>query len=448
MDNSGLYVGLDIGTTSIKVIVAEEVKGQMNVLGVGNSNSEGVDRGIIVDIDKAAQSIKNAVSQAEEKASIQIQDVVVGIPANLIKIEPCSGMVAISDQSREIRDADVQQVTTSAMVKNLPPERQVIDAIPDQFIVDGFDGIKDPRGMVGVRLEMRGHIITGPRTIVHNVERAVEKAGLTIESTIVSPLALGKYLLNDGEQDFGTILIDLGGGESTASVIHDRQLKYTTVDKEGGEFITKDISVVLNTSMESAEKLKRDYGYADSVDASDENKFPIDVVGQSQPAQISEKYLSEIIQARLEQIFKRLKQDLSSVSALGLPGGIVLTGGVSALPGISTLAADTLNNNVKIFIPDQMGLRHPSYSLALALVSYRANMSEIEVLVRSVLKSGFSPKFNDREYGHDSNDDFDYQEPDFDDHEPSPRPKSRPKKEKGPGWGEKLKGMLHKMVDD
>ncbi|MEJ6400796.1 cell division protein FtsA [Nicoliella lavandulae] len=448
MDNSGMYIGLDIGTTSIKVIVAEEVKGQMNVLGVGNSPSEGVDRGIIVDIDKAAESIKNAVTQAEEKASIQIHDVVVGIPANLIKIEPCSGMVAISDQSREIRDADVQQVTTSAMVKNLPPERQVIDAIPDQFIVDGFDGIKDPRGMVGVRLEMRGHIITGPRTIIHNVERAVERAGLNIESTIVDPLALGKYILNDGEQDFGTILIDLGGGQSTASVVHDRQLKFTTVDKEGGEFITKDISVVLNTSMESAEKLKRDYGYADSVDASDESKFPIDVVGQSQPSQISEKILSEIIQARLEQIFDRLKQGLNGVSALGLPGGIVLTGGVAALPGISALAADMFNTSVRLFIPDQMGLRHPSYSLALALVSYRANMSEIEVLVRSVLKSDFSLKLNNQESNQDNNENYDYQDHDFGD-EPNYQQENRHNKPKRTNnIRKKLGKFWRNMIDD
>ncbi|MBW1605414.1 cell division protein FtsA [Lactobacillus sp. Sy-1] len=448
MDNSGMYVGLDIGTTSIKVIVAEEVKGQMNVLGVGNSSSEGVDRGIIVDIDKAAQSIKQAVSQAEEKASIQISDVVVGIPANLIKIEPCSGMVAISDQSREIRDTDVQQVTISAMVKNLPPERQVIDAIPDQFIVDGFDGIKDPRGMVGVRLEMRGHIITGPKTIIHNVERAVQKAGLTIESTIVSPLALGKYVLNDGEQDFGTILIDLGGGQSTASVIHDRQLKYTTVDKEGGEFITKDISVVLNTSMQSAEKLKLDYGYADSVDASDENKLPIEVVGQSQPAQISEKILSEIIQARLEQIFGRLKQGLSSISALGLPGGIMLTGGVSALPGIATLAADTFNNNVQVFVPDQMGLRHPSYALALALVSYRANMSEIEVLVRSVLKNGADFKANnlDSQRENDYAENYETEQSQLEQNESVSEPKGRSKNKKK--IGQSIQGFFHKLIDD
>ena len=354
--NSEMYVGLDIGTTSIKVIVAEKVKGQMNVLGLGNERSEGVSRGIIVDIDKASESIRRAVNQAEEKAGIQIHDVIVGIPANQLKIEPCSGMVAISDQSREISDEDVKNVTVSAMIKNLPPEREIMDTLADEFIVDGFDGIKDPRGMVGVRLEMKGRIITGPKTIIHNIRKAVQRAGLNPSSIINMPLAQGMTILDDGEQDFGTVLIDLGGGQTTASVVHDHQLKFTTVDSEGGEYITKDISVVLNTSLESAEKVKRDYGYADEIEASESNEFPIEVVGQSQPVRISEKYLAEIIQARVDQIFTRMYKSLSSISALNLPGGIVLTGGVAALPGISELAADRFDTNVRVYIPDQMGL--------------------------------------------------------------------------------------------
>ena len=290
MDNSGMYVGLDIGTTSIKVIVAENVKGQMNVIGVGTERSNGVSRGVIVDIDKAAEAIQRAVRQAEEKASIEIHDVIVGIPANMLKIEPCSGMIAIDDQSREITGRDVRSVATAALIQSLPPEREVVDILADEFVVDGFDGIKDPRGMVGVRLELHGTLFTGPKTIMHNTRKAVEQAGLHLRGTVINPMAQGMMVMNDGEQDFGTVLIDLGGGQATAAVIHDHQLKYVDVDQEGGQFITKDISVVLNTSLDSAEKLKRDYGYADSTQASDEDEFPVDVVGQSQPTPISEKY--------------------------------------------------------------------------------------------------------------------------------------------------------------
>lgn len=385
MDNSGMYVGLDIGTTSIKVIVAENVKGQMNVIGVGNERSNGVSRGVIVDIDKAAEALQRAVRQAEEKASIEIHDVIVGIPANMLKIEPCSGMIAIDDQSREITGRDVRSVATAALIQSLPPEREVVDILADEFVVDGFDGIKDPRGMVGVRLELHGTLFTGPKTIMHNTRKAVEQAGLHLRGTVINPMAQGMMVMNDGEQDFGTVLIDLGGGQATAAVIHDHQLKYVDVDQEGGQFITKDISVVLNTSLDSAEKLKRDYGYADSTQASDEDEFPVDVVGQSQPTPISEKYLAEIIEARLDQIFKRLRANLDKVQALELPGGIVLTGGVAALPGITDLATDEFNTNVRVYVPDQMGLRHPSFTLALALVNYYGGLSEIDLLIKSAL---------------------------------------------------------------
>ena len=385
MDNSGMYVGLDIGTTSIKVIVAENVKGQMNVIGVGNERSNGVSRGVIVDIDKAAEAIQRAVRQAEEKASIEIHDVIVGIPANMLKIEPCSGMIAIDDQSREITGRDVRTVANAALIQSLPPEREVVDILADEFVVDGFDGIKDPRGMVGVRLEIHGTLFTGPKTIMHNTRKAVEQAGLNLRGTVINPMAQGMMVMNDGEQDFGTILIDLGGGQATAAVIHDHQLKYIDVDQEGGQFITKDISVVLNTSLDSAEKLKRDYGYADATQASDEDEFPVDVVGQSQPTPISEKYLAEIIEARLDQIFQRLRSNLDEVQALELPGGIVLTGGVAALPGITDLATDEFGTNVRVYVPDQMGLRHPSFTLALALVKYFGGLSEIDLLIKSAL---------------------------------------------------------------
>lgn len=385
MDNSGMYVGLDIGTTSIKVIVAENVKGQMNVIGVGNERSNGVSRGVIVDIDKAAEAIQRAIRQAEEKASIEIHDVIVGIPANMLKIEMCSGMIAIDDQSREITGRDVRNVAAAALIQNLPPEREVVDILADEFVVDGFDGIKDPRGMVGVRLELHGTLFTGPKTIMHNTRKAVEQAGLRIRGTVINPMAQGMMVMNDGEQDFGTIVVDLGGGQSTAAVIHDHQLKYIDVDQEGGQFITKDISVVLNTSLESAEKLKRDYGYADSTQASDEDEFPVDVVGQSQPTPVSEKYLAEIIEARLDQIFKRLRANLDKVQALNLPGGIVLTGGVAALPGITALATDEFDTNVRVYVPDQMGLRHPSFTLALALVNYFGGLNEIDLLIKSAL---------------------------------------------------------------
>ncbi|MBU3852056.1 MAG: cell division protein FtsA [Candidatus Paralactobacillus gallistercoris] len=385
MGKSDIYVGLDVGTTSIKVIVAEYVKGQMNVIGVGSERSEGLSRGVIVDIDKTVAAIQSAVHQAEQKANIQIEEVVTGIPATMLQIEPVQGMVKVGDQAKEISSDDVREVAAAALVRNLPPEREIINLIPDEFIVDGFDGIKDPRGMIGVRLELHGILFTAPKTIIHNTEKCIEKAGLKIKTFAINPLALAQLALSDGERDFGTVLIDLGGGQSTASVIHDNKLKFTSVDQEGGEYITKDISVVLNTTFANAEKIKRDYGVAMADEASETETFPVKIVGQDQPKMISEKYLAEIIEARLTQIFERLNHSLQMANALDLPGGIIMTGGVTALPGITDLASRIFKRPVKLYIPNQMGLRHPSFSQALSLIKYATQLTEVDMVVASAL---------------------------------------------------------------
>jgi cell division protein FtsA len=387
MDNSGLFVGLDIGTTSIKAIVCENVKGQLNVVGVGSQPSAGLNRGIIVDIDKTAQAIRAAVNQAQEKANVKINDVVVGIPANYLKIEKCKGMVTVGEQnqSREITDQDVFAVAKEALTQNIAPEREVIDLLANEFIVDGFDQIKDPRGMVGVRLELHATLFTGPKTIVHNTKKAIQKAGLKIRDMVVTPLAVDTNILNDGEQDFGTVVIDMGGGQTTTSVIHDHQLKFSYVDEEGGQFITKDISIVLNTSLQNAERLKRDYGFADSSQADDANEFSVEVVGQQEPTTVSETYLAEIIEARVMQIFERIHDRLMPIKGLELPGGIVITGGVAALPGIVELAQRMFNTNVKTYVPNQMGIRHPGFTQGIALAIYESKLVDIDVIVKQAV---------------------------------------------------------------
>ncbi|EJE98337.1 cell division protein FtsA, partial [Liquorilactobacillus mali KCTC 3596 = DSM 20444] len=228
---------------------------------------------------------------------------------------------------------------------------------------------------------------TGPKTVLHNTVKCVERAGLVVKDTIVAPLALATQALSDGEQDFGAVLIDLGGGQTTAAVVHDHKLKYTYVDQEGGKFVTKDISVVLNTSIENAEKIKRNFGYAASYLASKDDVFPVEVVGKTESVQISGEYLSEIIEARLTQIFMKLKDVLEEIDALKLPGGIIITGGVSALPGIKELAEDIFETNIKLFIPQQMGLRHPSFTQAIGLVAYMTKQTEIEKVVKSTLSN-------------------------------------------------------------
>ena len=377
-----MYVGLDIGTTSVKVVVAEYIDSQMNIIGVGNAKSEGINRGIIVDIDKTVQAIQRAVRQAEEKAGIQIKGVSVGLPANMLEVENCQGMIAVNGDSKEITDEDVRNVASAALVRSIPPERQIVSILPQDFTVDGFEGIKDPRGMIGVRLEMYGLLFTGPKTIIHNIRKCVENAGLIVNEMVITPLALTESILSDGEKDFGTIVIDMGGGQTTTAVMHDKQLKFTNLDQEGGEFVTKDISIVLNTSFNNAEALKINYGDAYPERTSPDEEFPVDVIGQSEPVKVDERYLSEIISARMEQIFNKAKDALDQIEALELPGGVVLTGGAASLPGVVDLAQEIFGVNVKLYVPNHMGLRNPVFTNVISIVDYSANLREVYQLAK------------------------------------------------------------------
>ncbi|BCP60341.1 cell division protein FtsA [Streptococcus parasuis] len=382
MVKSGFFTGLDIGTSSVKVLVAEYADNEMNVIGVSSVKSAGVKDGIIVNIDVAAGAIKKALEQAEEKSGIRIDRVNVGLPANLLQIEPTQGMIPVTTDSQEITDLDVENVVKSALTKSMTPEREVISFIPEEFVVDGFQGIKDPRGMMGIRLEMRGMLYTGPRTILHNLRKTVERAGVQVENIVISPLALTRSVLNEGEREFGATVIDLGGGQTTVAVMRNQELQYTNIYQEGGDYITKDISKVLTTSQSIAENLKFNYGIAYPQDASDKEKFTVEVIGESTPVEVTERYLSEVISARLRQIFDRVRQDLERTRALDLPGGVVLVGGGAILPGIAELAQEVLGANTKLFVPNQIGIRNPAFASVISLVEYVGGLEEVEKIAQ------------------------------------------------------------------
>lgn len=382
MVKSGFFTGLDIGTSSVKVLVAEYTDNEMNVIGVSSVKSAGVKDGIIVNIDVAAGAIKKALEQAEEKSGIRIDRVNVGLPANLLQIEPTQGMIPVTTDSQEITDLDVENVVKSALTKSMTPEREVISFIPEEFVVDGFQGIKDPRGMMGIRLEMRGMLYTGPRTILHNLRKTVERAGVQVENIVISPLALTRSVLNEGEREFGATVIDLGGGQTTVAVMRNQELHYTNIYQEGGDYITKDISKVLTTSQSIAENLKFNYGIAYPQDASDKEKFTVEVIGESTPVEVTERYLSEVISARLRQIFDRVRQDLERTRALDLPGGVVLVGGGAILPGIAELAQEVLGANTKLFVPNQIGIRNPAFASVISFVEYVGGLEEVEKIAQ------------------------------------------------------------------
>ncbi|MBS9334505.1 cell division protein FtsA [Fructobacillus sp. M1-13] len=385
MTQDGVIVGLDIGTTMVKVVVAQNNGGRFNVIATGSAAGAGLKRGVIVDINKTAEAIKQAISQASKKANVSIEEVVVGLPANQISIQKVSGLVSIENQNKQITGQDVVNVTTQALNTLSLAEQTPVEFLPSQFIVDGFDGIKDPTDMIGVRLEVQGLVYLAPNKVVDGIKTAVKKAGLSIAAMDLAPMALAPAFLSDAEQNFGAILIDLAGGQSTASVIHDHKVKYMTVDYEGGLSVSKDISTVLSISKDEAEAVKVKYGSADSKQASAEQIFYVDAVGRTEKKPVDEKYLASIMEARFDQIFDRLDQQLDNVGADDLPGGYIITGGSAATPGLLSKAQEHFGQNVQVARPNQIGLRHPSFARALAFASFEAFQSDLQKMIKAVL---------------------------------------------------------------
>jgi len=376
LSHSELYVSLDIGSSSIKVVIGEVNNETLHVIGVGNVKSTGIRKGSIVDIDATVQSIKKAVEQAERMIGMTINKVILGIPANQAMLQPVKGVVAVNSDNREIGDEDLDRVMESAQVMSIPPERELVNLVPRQFIVDNLDEIKDPRGMIGIRLEMDGTLITTSKTILHNVLRCVEKAGLDIQEIYLQSLAAGEFALTEDEKNRGTAFIDIGGGSTTIAVFKDEHFTHTAVIPVGGEHITKDLSIVLKTPTEQAEKIKIDYGHAFYDDASEDELFEVPVIDGDTKEQFSQRYISEIIGVRLEELFELIIDELYRMGIQDLPGGVVLTGGVAKLEGISQLARHVLQTRVRVYTPEYIGVREPEYTSAVNLIRYAYMESE------------------------------------------------------------------------
>lgn len=375
MSQSTTYVSLDIGSSSVKVLIGEVDGGSLHVIGVGNVQSAGIRKGTIIDIDATVQSIRKAVEQAERMTGMQIREVVLGIPANGVLLQDVKGVVAVNSENREITDDDLGRVMKSAQVMSVPPEREIVNIIPKQFIVDDYDEIKDPRGMIGVRLEMDGTLITTSKTLVHNILRCVERAGLVIREIYLQPLAAGTFALTEDEMNHGTAFIDIGGGSTTIAIFGDNRFISTSVIPVGGDHITKDLSIILKTPTEQARKIKHQYGHAFYDDASDDDLFEVPVIGADSKDQYSQRYISEIIGVRLEELFDLVLEELFRMGIHDLPGGVVLTGGTTKLEGILQLARHVLKTRVRIHTPEYIGIREPMYSTAVGLIRY-ANMED------------------------------------------------------------------------
>jgi len=372
-----MIVGLDIGTTKIACIIAEhDGSDQLKIVGVGVSPSDGLRKGVVVNIDKTVKSIQKAVEEAELMAGVDVESVWVGIAGDHIRAINSRGVVAISREDKEITDMDVLRAIDAAKAVSIPMDREILHVIPQEFIVDDQKGIKDPIGMCGVRLETQVHIITGAVTSAQNIFKSVEKAGLKVIDMVLEPLASCYSVLEKDEKELGVALIDMGGGTTDIAIYFDESIRQTAVVALGGKNVTSDIAIGIRTPIDRAEEIKRQYGCAFTPLVKGNEYISVPGVGGREQREVSKAVLSEIIEPRVEEIFALAMRELKRTEYADMLGaGIVLTGGGSLMEGIKELAEKVFEMPVKLGIPYGFGglteaAKSPMHATGVGLCMY------------------------------------------------------------------------------
>lgn len=377
--------GLDIGTTKVCAIIAEERSpGELEIVGVGTSPSTGLRKGIIIDLDKTVQAIQVAVQRAEHMAGARMDQVFVCVAGGHIAALNSNGVVAVTRPDKEITDLDVERAIEAAKAVTIPSEREILHVLPRDFMVDGCPGIKDPVGMAGLRLEVSVHIVTGSVTALQNVVKCVQRAGLDVADVVIQPLAAGEAVLTDEEKDLGAILVDIGGGTTDLAIFHEGSVWHTAVIPVGGNHITSDLAFGLRVPLARAEELKVQSGHAlaEKLDTRLLVASAAVMDGGSggpmsaRPGDSDRQTMSSIIRPRVEEIFQLVRQEVDRAQHPSLvPSGVVITGGTGLLGGVAEVATQILDLPVRIGVPERVGglvdvVKSPSYATAVGLVLY------------------------------------------------------------------------------
>ncbi len=372
-----IVVGLDIGTTKVCAVVAtSDELNRVQVLGVGVAESEGLNRGVVVNIDKTVAAVRESIEEAERMAGVTVRNVIVGIAGDHVQSFQSRGVITISGREGEITEADVQRLLEDTTHVAMPADREILHVIPQEFIVDGQDGVADPVGMSGVRLEANVHIITGLVSAAKNIYRCVEKAGYEVADIVLEPLGSSFAVLHQDEKEVGVALIDIGGGTTDIAVFEDNTIRHTAVVAVAGNKVTDDIRKGLGVMRDQAEALKCEFGTA-IVEMAPEEEIAIPGVGGRNEKRVGRSTLAQIIQPRLEEILEIAAIEIKrSGFARHLSAGAVLTGGGSMTTGTAELATEILGIDARIGRP--MGLTaglvqevsDPKYATGVGLVLY------------------------------------------------------------------------------
>jgi cell division protein FtsA len=372
---NNVLVGLDLGTTKVCAIVgAIKDDEQVDIIGIGISPSHGLKKGVVVNIDSTVESIKKAVHEAELMAGVEINAAYVGISGNHIKGMNSRGVAAI--KNREVGPADVARAIDGARAVNIPMDQQILHVLPQEFIIDDQEGIRDPHGMSGTRLDVKVHIITGAVTAIQNIVKSCSRAGLHVNDLVLQPLASSRAVLTSEEQELGVVVVDIGGGTTDMAFFLEGSLWHTEVLPIGGNHLTNDIAIGLRTPASEAEKIKIKYGCALSSLVKHEESLDVPSVGGRPPRLLSRQILCEIIEPRVEELFGMVQQRLKKTGFEDMfASGVVLTGGTALMEGAQDAAERYLGLPIRRGTPRNIGglmdvVNSPIYATGVGLVLY------------------------------------------------------------------------------
>jgi len=376
MAKSKIVASIDIGNSRIRVVVGVQEPGVavINIIGVGIAPSTGLRKGAVIDVEETINNITSALEDAERMAGEPVNHVFLGIGGNHIASINSKGVIAVSNAQHEIGEDDVDRVLEAAQAVTLPSNRRMLRVIPKTFTVDEQKGIKYPVGMTGIRMEVETHIVTGFDPVIKNLEKCVLQSGVDIDDIIPSCLAAPEAVLSKRQKELGVVVVDIGCGGTSVSVFEDGATLHTAVIPVGGENVTNDLAIGLRTSIDTAEKVKIEYGTIIPEDVNDRETIDLSVLSKVDTHLVSKKQVAEIIQARYQEIFVMVKEELSRIHRDGmLPAGVILTGGASKIPGAVELARETLNLPAQIGFPQNYDgvvdkLDDPAYATAIGLL--------------------------------------------------------------------------------
>jgi cell division protein FtsA len=394
-----IIVGLDVGTTKICAVVGEVVEGnKIDIIGIGTSPSKGLRKGVVTNIESTVESIKKAVEEAELMAGVEINSVYAGIAGGHIKSFNSRGVIAI--KNKEVTHADINRVIDAARAVAIPLDREVLHVIPQEFIIDEQDGIKEPLGMSGVRLEAEVHIVTGAVTSAQNIIKSVNRAGLHVIDIILQPLASSEAVLTSDEKELGVAVVDIGGGTTDIATFVNGSLWHTAVLGIGGNHLTNDVAVGLRTPASEAEKIKVKYGCALTSIVKEDETIEVPSVGGRPPRVVSRQVLSEIIEPRAEEIFSLVQRELKKTGYEDLvASGAVITGGASIMEGMTEVAERIMDMPVRRGMPSNIGglvdmVSNPMFATGVGLILYAVKDHEKKEVKKFADKASFNNVFS------------------------------------------------------